>query len=293
MSHFVVMVIGDDIEKQLQPFHEFECTGIDDEYVVDVDLTEEMREAVAAGHTLEDALGDYMDPDKIVSDESELDRSGKHKYCYAIVKDGELVRAVRRTNPNKKWDWWLLGGRWTGYFKLKPGTQGTTGRPGILTPGAKIGTADSCRWGDVDVEGMMAEARREAEHLFAEWQAIFEQHGKPRSWKEVLEAYGADYEAARSEYGAQPAIRAMRASRHLAFHSPDDFGYDREAYVKSQARKAVIPFAILKDGVWHEKGRMGWFCSVGDPKSDWLEQAEAMLFGLSPDTAVSIVDCHI
>ena len=28
MSHFTVMVIGPDIADQLQPFHEFECTGI-------------------------------------------------------------------------------------------------------------------------------------------------------------------------------------------------------------------------------------------------------------------------
>ena len=31
MSHYTVLVIGDDPEKQLAPFHEFGCTGIDDE----------------------------------------------------------------------------------------------------------------------------------------------------------------------------------------------------------------------------------------------------------------------
>jgi len=41
MSHFSVMVIGDDVEKQMAPYHEFECTGTDDEYVVDKDTTEE------------------------------------------------------------------------------------------------------------------------------------------------------------------------------------------------------------------------------------------------------------
>ena len=37
MSHFSVMVIGGNVEEQLQPYHEFECTGINDQYVVDVD----------------------------------------------------------------------------------------------------------------------------------------------------------------------------------------------------------------------------------------------------------------
>ena len=42
MSHFVVMVIGEDPEAELAPFHEFECTGLDDQYVQDVDITEEV-----------------------------------------------------------------------------------------------------------------------------------------------------------------------------------------------------------------------------------------------------------
>jgi len=43
MSHFTVLVIGDDPERQLAPFHEFECTGTDDQYVQDIDITKEAR----------------------------------------------------------------------------------------------------------------------------------------------------------------------------------------------------------------------------------------------------------
>ena len=44
MSHFTVMVIGPDYKGQLQPFHEFECTGEDDQYVQEIDKTDEARE---------------------------------------------------------------------------------------------------------------------------------------------------------------------------------------------------------------------------------------------------------
>jgi hypothetical protein len=47
MSHFLVLVIGPDPERQLAPFHEFECTGIDDEYVIDVDITDQVIAAFA------------------------------------------------------------------------------------------------------------------------------------------------------------------------------------------------------------------------------------------------------
>jgi hypothetical protein len=45
MSHFTVLVIGDNVEEQLAPFHEFECTGIDNQYIQEIDQTEEAREA--------------------------------------------------------------------------------------------------------------------------------------------------------------------------------------------------------------------------------------------------------
>jgi hypothetical protein len=44
MSHFRVLVIGDDYEKQLAPYHQFECTGRDDKYVQDIDVLDEQRE---------------------------------------------------------------------------------------------------------------------------------------------------------------------------------------------------------------------------------------------------------
>lgn len=49
MSHFACIVIGDDIEKQLQPYHEFECTGTDDEYVQEIDDTENTRKYYSSG----------------------------------------------------------------------------------------------------------------------------------------------------------------------------------------------------------------------------------------------------
>ena len=54
MSHFTVMVVTDDmptndvLEAALQPFHEYECTGILDEHVVFVDHHDEMIEEFGA-----------------------------------------------------------------------------------------------------------------------------------------------------------------------------------------------------------------------------------------------------
>jgi len=49
MSHFSVMVIGDNVDEQLAPFHEFECTGEDDQYVQEIDETEEYLNSYQTG----------------------------------------------------------------------------------------------------------------------------------------------------------------------------------------------------------------------------------------------------
>jgi hypothetical protein len=64
MSHFSVLVIGPNVDKQLQPYHEFECTGIDDEYVQEIDETEKYLEKYNTDtRTMyEDYVGNYHSP---------------------------------------------------------------------------------------------------------------------------------------------------------------------------------------------------------------------------------------
>jgi hypothetical protein len=51
MSHFSVYVIGENVARQLQPYHEFESTGINDEFVQNVDILQKAREDYEGGTT--------------------------------------------------------------------------------------------------------------------------------------------------------------------------------------------------------------------------------------------------
>lgn len=42
MSHYSVMVIGEDPQTQLAPYHQFECTG-QEAYIQSIDKTEEYK----------------------------------------------------------------------------------------------------------------------------------------------------------------------------------------------------------------------------------------------------------
>lgn len=49
MSHFTVMVIGADYAKQLATYHEFECTGVVDEYVQSINELDGYKKGYAEG----------------------------------------------------------------------------------------------------------------------------------------------------------------------------------------------------------------------------------------------------
>jgi hypothetical protein len=414
MSHFTVLVIGPNPEDQLAPFHEFECTGHDDQYVEDVDQTEEARdgykgnmetmlvrtsdgerfklyaeqfhrepteeELECGGHGSGKLIGtgssrrkdgshfsfqsqDWGDgkghrgkvhyipegyekqevPIEEIQSEAEWiigyhggailkpgeEKTEEHKYGFTEVdEDGNVVRVIRRTNPNKRWDWYVIGGRWCGFFPLKEGAEGVAGKGAGAAHGLQPEpeTADQLRKGDVDFEKARDEAEKKGREHFAKWRALFEKHGKPElSWVDTrkriedeiaelkekgirdemvpnpdpnenheLNREGRARTTWRARYNEQPAIAAYREVD--PWTSPvEDFGFDEETYAQKCRNGALTPYAIVKDGKWYGKGEMGWWGISHDDKSDekWNEEMARLYDDLSPDTLLTLFDCHI
>jgi len=373
MSHFSVLVIGDNVEEQLAPFHQFECTGQDDEYVKDVDDTEEMREEFNTHITTrykdpdgnlhdpfqdqfyreltqeekdthnpmgtgwgsglswtskdwEDGLGyrskihfvpegwievqvlekevsafakfiEYWSGHEVVPFGKEPDLADTHKYGYILVdKQGEVVKSVNRTNPNYHWDWYSVGGRWGGFFKLKTGAEGEIGTPGVFgRMRDDIGYADQCLKGDVDTKSMAAEAKKEAEEAYDEAMEATKGIEPPtwKSWEELEKSMmGKDIDAIREAYWEHPFIKALKVVDNWG---PDQYLVSRETYVSKAVTSAFSTFAILKDGKWYERGEMGWFGCVSDKKTpqDWNELFNNIWESIPDTTLLTVVDCHI
>lgn len=409
MSDFTVLVIGDDFEQQLAPYHEFECTGRDDEYVQDIDKTEEARaefESDTSVVNVELATGVkvcayddrfYRDPTpeesrkfseagtlgsvegisyhrrdwgdgrgyrpkvryvpegwehkklptaeiesfaKFVGDYygwapvphgEEPDIEDTHKYGYVLLDEkGDVLKCVDRTNPNAKWDWYRVGGRWRGFFPLKPDTTGDLGAPGTfeslgMSEGrpdyAKERLADHVRAGDVDFERARDRAEREARAQFDRWRPLFQKHGKPKGWAEIREVAEAKEKAlgelskdateeqerehslqirkffddAREVYHEQKVIKLAKEELKMYLCPVDEYGFDEEAYAQKARDAALVPFAIVKDGKWYGKGEMGWFGMSYDEKNtnDWNAEVQRLYDDLPPDTMLTLVDCHI
>jgi len=303
MSHFTVLVIGDDPEEQLAPFQENNMGDCPKEYLKFVDVEEEERsyygnETDSTGVPYKTKYPDF------------------HSYMEAngYEKDPETGKYGYWENPNRKWDWYSLGGRWTGFFKVKPSYTGrlVVGRPGIMTPEARVGYVDQALKKDIDFDTMRDEAGQRAAERYDEVAALY--GGTiPRlefRWETVLEdpKYSSmDIDEKRSFYHSQsPLVLKTNLAKNrdsltkiqqdfVVWGSLEDYQVTKEEFVQDARDGAITTFAVLKDGTWYEEGSMGWWGIVGDRKerNKWISEFSKLLDSLPDDTLLSVYDCHI
>jgi len=286
MSHFSVLVIGDDVDEQLAPYDENRETAPRRHY-----LDAKFIASMAKHHGIDPAdlhaLAEKME---------------KWKACPGGV-DAKGLYALTTYNADRKWDWYEVGGRWSGFFHLKPITATHGAADGAATGAAKSDSAcaDAARKGDVDFNSMRAAAEEKAREVWRAYAASIA--GTPAALPWVVfdakvRARELTRDAARRAYRAQPRVKAFHDAMEPLlgpFVSLEEFPITEEDYVSGQRRAAIAPFAYVRDGVWHERGEMGWFGCVSNERADdeWYAEVEAMLAELQDDTLLTLVDCHI
>jgi hypothetical protein len=207
-------------------------------------------------------------------------------------------------NPDSKWDWYSLGGRWSGFFKMKAGIDPITGRPGVFGNVPEEGYSDQAYKKDIDFEGMKNDAGEKAR---ADHKKVMEIFGGvipvlEYKWKDLIkdEARTADMDATRAFYHNQPEMIKVKEiiNRHRDeldfFFDIEEFEPDEEKHVQEAKDSAIATYAVLKDGEWIGKGEMGWFgMSSGDMDQDeWNKKVSELIDSLPEDTLLSMYDCH-
>lgn len=211
-------------------------------------------------------------------------------------------------SKNSKWDWWLVGGRWTGWFHLRPEYTGHSeivdGEPGTGTQ-QNLNPA-KCDGGpkrilDLDATRKMAQAEELIRHV--EFCKLVEGTPEAVLWSEFIERHKADedgypIEQARNDYHAQPRVVALKGTDFQYYNDPfERFGRPREEVLARAAVRAVPGFATLTlDGQWREPGEMGWFGMSDDtPESQdaYYAWANEYVDGLDEEIVLVLVDVHI
>lgn len=281
MSHFCVLVIGDNIEEQLAPYQENNMGDCPKEYLKWKDCVN----------------------DKWFDTKEE-----------ALKSNGGDKEEIYQENPNAKWDWYVIGGRWSGFFPLAKDGVGLLGKQGLFDKGPRPkGKADQALKSNIDFKKLIDEARERATNRYLITKKLF--GGvipKIQKWSEYTEQVGKlykNYDEARTAFHSQlgckklEKIRNERAtlnlskeeSEHLTWLELGDYQYMFEEYVDRAAKSAASTFAVVKDGQWYQRGEMGWWGTVHDEKDSakWNEEYQKLLDSVSDETLLTVVDCHI
>ena len=195
---------------------------------------------------------------------------------YAVFEEDEDYDVDESTgkpgrwyNPNARWDWYCVGGRWAGQLKLLEGRTGRYGSEYTADERKKLekGRCDSARVTDCDFS-QDQEAYKKALRF---WEVAVE--GKPRT-KEEEDAFFGVYVP---KYYIQQYGNQENYAKHLSI---------------------FLPYAYLTpDGEWHETGRMGWWGiddATAESREAYRKSFEAYLEeARTQNLLITIVDCHI
>lgn len=197
-------------------------------------------------------------------------------------------------NPNAKWDWYQIGGRWSGFFKLKRGTTGETGTPGLMTPEAEPGWVDSALKKDIAFDEMFDDAYDKAGERWDKINEVIKDFPKPETWEEVRDRIK-NIDEARDFYNEQPMVKEFTkwTLKNKEWDDLDPYLIDKKEFQTKAGRNVFITFALLKEGKWYEKGKMGWWACVSDEDDNWEEKFFELIKGVPEDTLLTVVDCHI
>lgn len=157
MSHYAVLVIKNqdaDLEAMLEPYSE----NLAVEPHIDRTKQEMIEEAKAYKEKLLERIKEK--PDTEISDyqrrflDAETDQQfydAEYDNCRDYDEDGNELTTY---NPKSKWDWWVVGGRWSGSLLTKEGEEVDGGLVKELNLDINKERYDrSLRWYEVAVEG--------------------------------------------------------------------------------------------------------------------------------------------
>jgi hypothetical protein len=263
MSHFTVLVAvpeGKTLEDVMLPYHEYECTGIE-KYLQFVPCDAEELQLDYANHGNGRTLDDFAE-----------EWSG-----YRKNEEGVYGRV---TNPNAKWDWYQIGGRWSKMITPNFGTKSELDLDAVRLLKARDAVNTHRQWNT---------AREEAEpdeEQLAHAKDLLERR---ETWREIYK---------------NPRELALDAA---AFDEVDWLLWDiddaklmrmpESKYAENRSTRALTHAFIDLEGKWNERGDMGWFALCDDENEGSYDGKDGAFWqfvdSLPDDSMLYLVDCHI
>jgi hypothetical protein len=241
----------------------------------------------------------------------DLDEGGEYLYD----EDMDRMYVMSTYNPQSKWDWWSIGGRYSQALVtvkdpdptllINPVEGGNHGwRP---RPQAGRLRADGARMDQVFWDAMRVERHADVMRMWDVWENEVVAKTPPleHRWSDLADRAkmgDATWDEVRALYNSQPRMARLRDKEVL-----DVLGYmvNAEAYeygtrnddLEVAYREGGLQYATLtKEGQWMDPGDMGWFGMSNDTPDSrhvYFNEARRYVDGLDPHDWVVVVDVHI
>lgn len=239
---------------------------------------------------------------------NELAQTGDDSDSDRLLVDEEgRAYTLSTLNPDRKWDYWRIGGRWRNYFIAHEAVPNliTTERAwdspadGPMLDRLRV---DGGPVGALDFDAMRDEWAEKQLARYDQWKRIVAQHGEPPAWRDLIglvELKELTIESARQQYNSHPAIEAAQAADLAGWGEPAEaeFGTTREEFERLSRLAAVPSYALVTlDGEWMAPGQMGWFGMSTDEAGEreaYRIEANRYLESLADDVLVVVLDLHI
>jgi hypothetical protein len=274
MSHYTVLVINTkgehDVENQLEPFNE--NTEVDS-YENPVSKENIDRFVSYYREKLGESISGLSPKDLY-----ELKGEDWNGGSWEFKENGEVVEHSTY-NPDSKWDWYQIGGRWAGALKLKEETS----EEYEIDPGFSWG------WNEASKLAVISQKKvDQARVCDIDWEGMRD----PDSFESACRFWEIHVD------GEDPKDEKDKELIKFTFYKPE---YYKEVYgdkiTYARCRTSFTTYAVLKDGEWIAPGEMGWFgmSSEGaDEKRNWeLDFYDLFIKDLPPNALLTVVDCHI
>lgn len=235
---------------------------------------------------------------------------GKHdEEVFFDVEEGRAY-TFSTYNPNSKWDWWQVGGRWAGKFTttdifnmedvLFAENVGKWNSPERESWDGRI---DGGRLKFIDLEAGRVEAETTLRRRHTIYREAVEKAGEGIGWSNYLarkEAGELTIQEARELYRQQPLKIALGETEEFKFSWDcpiDEFSVDLDELVARVRRSANTCYAFLtKDGEWIAPGEMGFFGMSSDTESSreaYDVEVSKYIHNMDHDDILVVLDLHI
>ena len=218
-------------------------------------------------------------------------------------------------NPNAKWDWWVLGGRWIGSLPVKPNAIGCMDSetikshekyPDMYGPVPDKQAVDFCRVGDFDFDIYEKEALKDIDGFIEKYDELKLIENKQNLTEAEVKFRNDNFFF--SETLAKLGIRKLINNEdgtpvmdgdYQKFSDPvfEDVAFDKQYLLDRMHLFTFSTYAILtENNEWIAPGEMGWFGISNDAINDYdaFKKGYKDIALKGPDnTIIAIIDCHI